>query len=189
MILFAVAGYLIGCFSPGYLLVRRRTAHDIRDHGSGGTGARNVGRVLGRSGFAVVFAADCAKGALAVAGAALLGAGPAGLAATMVGVVLGHVFPAQLGFRGGKGASTALGALLVFDLAVAAAALALCALLFIVLRRATVCGIIVFALLPAVGILLGREPAVVGALTALALLLLVAHRANIVLIRSAVRSA
>jgi acyl phosphate:glycerol-3-phosphate acyltransferase len=177
--IFTLAAYLIGCVSPGYLLVRHRTAHDVRHHGSGGTGARNVGRVLGPRAFAIVFLADCAKGAAAVALAGVLGAGAAGLAAAMLAVVLGHVFPVQLGFRGGKGASTALGALLVVDARVAITALLLCAAVYAVLRRATASGLIVFSLLPVIAVAFGHRWPGAPAIALLALLLLAAHRENL----------
>ena len=61
-----IAAYLFGGFSSGYWLVRWRTGRDVRTHGSGGTGATNVGRILGRGGFMVVFLADMAKGAATV---------------------------------------------------------------------------------------------------------------------------
>ena len=67
MTLGLVAGsYVLGCFSTGYYLVRQRTGQDIRELGSGSTGARNAGRVLGRNGFLLTMAGDLAKGGLAV---------------------------------------------------------------------------------------------------------------------------
>jgi len=56
-----LASYVLGCISTGYYLVRFRTGHDIRTLHSGSTGARNVGRVLGRTGFIVTLAGDLAK--------------------------------------------------------------------------------------------------------------------------------
>jgi len=61
-----LCAYLLGCFTTGYYLVRRRTGQDIRELGSGNVGAKNVGRVLGWTGFWVTLAGDSAKGALAV---------------------------------------------------------------------------------------------------------------------------
>ncbi|HEX7242543.1 MAG TPA: glycerol-3-phosphate acyltransferase [Longimicrobiaceae bacterium] len=180
-----LAAYLLGCLNAGYYVVRLRAGTDVRGQGSGSAGARNAGRVLGRGGFAAVFLLDCAKGAAALWMAAALGAGSAGMAAAMLAVVLGHVLPVQLGFRGGKGASTALGALLALDWRVAAAALLLCAALYAATRRAVPSGLVVFALLPAIAAAAGHPWPVTLAVAALSALLLAAHRDNVL---EAVRS-
>ena len=110
-----LGSYFLGCFSTGYYLVRQRTGQDIRELGSGSTGARNAGRVLGRPGFWWTMAGDLAKGGIAVGLAlALTGSERVELLAWLA-VVAGHIWPAQLGFRGGKGVSTSLMGLLVFD--------------------------------------------------------------------------
>jgi acyl phosphate:glycerol-3-phosphate acyltransferase len=61
-----LCSYLLGCCTAGYYWMRLRTGQDIRRLGSGNVGARNVGRSLGTSGFAVTFFFDFLKGALAV---------------------------------------------------------------------------------------------------------------------------
>ena len=48
------AAYALGGISPGWWLVRRRTGVDLRDEGSGRTGATNAARVLGRRGYIAV---------------------------------------------------------------------------------------------------------------------------------------
>ena len=60
-----LAAYLMGGCMPGYWFVRWRTGRDVREQGSGGTGATNAGRALGRSGFFVVMVLDGLKGAVA----------------------------------------------------------------------------------------------------------------------------
>src|SRR4051794_37968242 len=98
----ALGSYGLGCVSTGYYLVRMRSGCDVRERHSGNTGARNVGRVLGMGGFLVTLLGDIAKGACAV-GLVWRFTGETRLAAVaMVAVVAGHVWPCQLGFRGGK---------------------------------------------------------------------------------------
>src|ERR1035441_7362285 len=107
--------YVLGCFSTGYYLVRQRTGQDIRELGSGSTGARNAGRVLGCQGFWLTMAGDMAKGALAVWLALALTGNDRVAMLAWLAVVMGHIWPAQMGFRGGKGVSTSLAGLLIYD--------------------------------------------------------------------------
>ena len=102
-------GYLLGSIPFGLLLTRFAGTSDIRSIGSGNIGATNVLRT-GRKDLAVAtLLLDALKGTFAVLLAMRLGPF-AGLAAA-VGAFLGHVYPVWLGFRGGKGVTTFLGAL------------------------------------------------------------------------------
>ena len=109
-----MADYALGCFTSGYYLVRWRTGEDIRLLGSGSVGATNVSRVLGWPGFCLTVSCDFAKGMLAVWLADYFRVNPTATVLTMLTVTTGHVWPAQLWFRGGKGVATSLGALLMF---------------------------------------------------------------------------
>src|SRR5437867_3023864 len=60
------AGYLLGSIPSGYLLGRWLAGIDLRQYGSGSTGATNTMRVLGARGFALTFAADVLKAAAAI---------------------------------------------------------------------------------------------------------------------------
>src|SRR4051812_34054427 len=105
-----LAAYLLGCASPAHLAARWRLGRDIRTLGSGNAGARNAARVLGPRLGAAVLPADLAEGALAVALARRLGADGPGQVLAVTAAVAGHVWPAQLGFRGGKGLAAGFGA-------------------------------------------------------------------------------
>jgi acyl phosphate:glycerol-3-phosphate acyltransferase len=109
----AFIAYLLGSIPFGYLIVRFKEGRDVRSSGSGNIGATNVLRTSGRSGAVLTLALDAAKGYLAVwlAGAVSAGSPQAvGLAAIVV--VLGHLFPVFLKFKGGKGVATVLGVFL-----------------------------------------------------------------------------
>ncbi len=114
-------GYLIGAIPTAYLLVKARTGQDIRALGSGNVGATNAGRALGRWAFWVVFVVDLLKGLVPTALLPALATDHAGMSEAtlrvLVGVatILGHNFPVYLGFRGGKGVATSLGAVLAID--------------------------------------------------------------------------
>jgi glycerol-3-phosphate acyltransferase PlsY len=105
-----VFGYALGSIPFGLLLTRAAGLGDIRKVGSGNIGATNVLRVGGKGLAAATLLLDAAKGFLAVWIAARYGLEPSLAAAA--GAVLGHMFPVWLGFKGGKGGATTLGAFL-----------------------------------------------------------------------------
>jgi glycerol-3-phosphate acyltransferase PlsY len=109
--------YLLGSIPFGYLLVRMSVGGDVRETGSGGTGATNVTRRAGKGVGVLTLLFDLLKGAAAVLVArALLGAGEGAewwVCAAAAAAVIGHVFPVWLKFHGGKGVATGLGVFLV----------------------------------------------------------------------------
>lgn len=171
--------YILGCFAAGYYLVRFRLHEDVRQLGSGSVGARNVGRYLGRTGFLVTVASDFGKGALAVWTARHFTTDERIVAFAMIAVVVGHIWPAQLRFRGGKGMATSLGALVVFDpkLAFTFAILFSCG--FALQRRTVLPALIGLACLPAVGFLLAYDATKIVMISILSGLVLLAHRKNL----------
>ena len=179
IVLLALASYALGCFTAAYYLVRLRTGQDIRTMGTGTVGARNAGRALGRPGFIATFALDVAKGALAVAAAQALGAAPWAAMLAAVAVVIGHIWPAQLRFHGGKGLATALGAMLVYDYRVVVVVVLLGLLIYVVLRKVTLSLLAAIALTPAALFGLAWPAVTWVGLLALAALILLAHRKNL----------
>jgi glycerol-3-phosphate acyltransferase PlsY len=170
--------YLLGCFSTAYYLVRWRTGQDIRTMGSGTAGARNVGRVLGKSGFALTFLGDTLKGALAVGLARWLDLPSISLVAATLAVVAGHLWPVQLGGKGGKGASTALGCVTVMNPWLGAIILGIALLFLGITRSFSRAGMIAMALAPVVAWVLRMELVLVVGVLVLVTLLLFAHREN-----------
>jgi glycerol-3-phosphate acyltransferase PlsY len=171
--------YLLGCFNSGYYLVRFRRGDDIRRYGSGNAGARNTGRVLGKSGFILAFLGDCLKGIVTASLALFLGLSSWGIMLALVAVVVGHIWPAQLRFRGGKGMATALGGMLVIDplLVLILGGIALLALSLI--RRFTLSGLVAVGVAPLVALVAGRPQPLIAGVTLLALLIWWAHRTNL----------
>lgn len=129
-----IVAYLIGSIPFGYLIVRVTQGTDVRETGSGGTGATNVSRRAGKLAGVVTLLLDALKGVAAVlvanwivdlpigagrivSGAAFLPASSAisywWMAAAGVAAIVGHMFPVWLGFRGGKGVATGFGVFLV----------------------------------------------------------------------------
>ena len=113
IILLVVIAYLIGSIPTGYLLVKKLKGLDIREIGSGSTGATNVKRVLGTKWFLVVMLIDALKGYLPVLVAVrwfnfqicydvtpvLVGAA----------AIIGHSKSVFLKFTGGKSVATTIG--------------------------------------------------------------------------------
>ena len=188
--LLIVVAYLLGSIPFGYLIVRARGGGDVRETGSGGTGATNVTRRAGRGAGLLTLALDAAKGLLVALLARWLLAPDFGInpwvAAASVAVVAGHVFPVWLKFRGGKGVATGLG---VF-LGLTPAAVALAALVFLAVvwatRYVSLGSITATAALPLFIWLLGdageswaMAAPVLAAAAASAALIIFMHRANI----------
>ena len=172
--------YLLGCFITGYYFIRFRTGRDIHELGSGNVGAKNVGRIVGPWGFVVTLLGDAGKSALAVGLAwHFTGKNAWLMALAAVGTMLGHLWPAQLRFRGGKGMNTSLGAVLVFDYRSVLVFAALTAVAYVVLRSSVLSGLLAFALVPVVCLLRGAEPATTVGVAGLAALTLFAHRKNV----------
>jgi glycerol-3-phosphate acyltransferase PlsY len=109
-----LVGYLLGSVPFGLVLTRLAGLGDIRAIGSGNIGATNVLRTGRRTLAALTLLGDALKGTVAVVIGSLLGGGIAPLAAGL-GAFLGHLFPAWLGFKGGKGVATYLGVLVALS--------------------------------------------------------------------------
>jgi acyl phosphate:glycerol-3-phosphate acyltransferase len=175
-----MVSYLLGCIATGFYLVRIRTGKDVREMGSGNIGARNVGRVLGSHGFWITLVGDAAKGVLAV-WMALHFTGDHHVATlALLAAVIGHVWPIQLKFRGGKGIATSLGALALCNFHLALVFVGLFALVYLLLRRTTLAGLLAFAFLPLANLFLNHDSMGVVLVSILAGLVLLAHRKNLV---------
>ena len=108
-----IVSYLLGSIPFGYLIVSAKTGSDVRQTGSGGTGATNVSRRAGKMAGVITLILDAAKGAVAALFAKLMTSG-LDHAAWYVGiagitVIVGHILPVWLNFRGGKGVATGVG--------------------------------------------------------------------------------
>jgi glycerol-3-phosphate acyltransferase PlsY len=111
-----LSSYLLGSIPSGYLAGRWLAGIDLRQMGSGSTGATNVLRQVGKGPALVVFLVDVLKGTAAVVLArSVLPAGAGSdwwVVAAGLTALAGHSWPIWLGWRGGKAVATGLGMLL-----------------------------------------------------------------------------
>ncbi|HRJ40961.1 MAG: glycerol-3-phosphate acyltransferase [Caldilineaceae bacterium] len=176
----SLLSYLLGCFSSAYYLVRWRTGEDVRLHGSGNAGATNAGRVLGKWAFVVALLGDAGKGALAVGLAGWLTGGDVwavGLA--MPAVIVGHIWPAQMKFRGGEGFATAIGALAALDIVLLAVVGGVALVVYLVSRKRSLAGVVALLLALPLTVYLGWPLGHQAGLLVVVLVMLWAFRRHI----------
>jgi glycerol-3-phosphate acyltransferase PlsY len=169
-------GYLLGSIPFGLLLSRAAGLGDIRAIGSGNIGATNVLRTGRKDLAAATLVFDALKGTVAVLLGALLS--PAGSLAAGLGAFLGHILPAWLAFKGGKGVATYIGVLAALFWP---AALAFCAIwlaVAYVTRYSSLSALTASAFTPVFLWLLGQSETAV-LFVALTALLFFKHSANI----------
>jgi glycerol-3-phosphate acyltransferase PlsY len=118
--LWAVIGYLLGSVPSGVLIARMMNLGNLREIGSGNSGATNVLRTGNKKAAALTLLFDAGKGIVAVLlGRMIVGEDAAQIAG--LSAFLGHCFPVWLGFKGGKGVATFLGIMLALSFPVGAA--------------------------------------------------------------------
>lgn len=106
----ALIAYLLGSISVGMIASKLMGGPNLREVGSGNTGATNALRALGKKGGAIVFVGDILKALIAsIIGDALCGFDGKLIAAVFV--IVGHVWPVFFQFKGGKGVSCVCGAI------------------------------------------------------------------------------
>lgn len=187
-------GYLFGIIQTAYIY-GRMNGIDIREHGSGNAGTTNALRVLGKKAGAVVFAGDFLKCLLSVFVVKAIFRNSASEILPLIGLygaagcILGHNFPIQLNFRGGKGIACTAGLLAAFDIRIAVIALFTFLIVVFVTRYVSLGSILVVTELAVFTIIFGQlgfyhmtqdaliELYVLAA--ALAVMAIYRHRANI----------
>ena len=178
-LLLLALGYLLGSMPNGYLAGRWLKGIDLRDCGSGSTGATNVLRNVGKGPALVVFLLDVGKGALAVLLAKSFGLNDwvqvlAGLAA-----LAGHIWPVWLGWKGGKAVATGLGMFLGLAWPVGLACFGLFMAVISLSRIVSLSSVVAAIGLPVLMVLAGASVASVSVSLVATVLVLWRHRSNI----------
>jgi glycerol-3-phosphate acyltransferase PlsY len=169
--------YVLGSVPFGLLLAWIAGLGDIRKIGSGNIGATNVLRTGHKGLAALTLLLDFGKGL----GAVLLGRmlGPDMAIFCGFGVVLGHMFPVWLHFKGGKGVATAGGVLLGLDWEVGLAALVVWVAVAAISRYSSLAAILACIVAPAFTYWLTLNIGFTEAIGLISLLVILRHHANI----------
>ena len=178
-LLLLAVGYLLGSMPNGYLAGRWLKGIDLRQCGSGSTGATNVLRNVGKAPALVVFLLDVGKGALAVLLAKSFGLNDwvqvlAGLAA-----LAGHIWPVWLGWKGGKAVATGLGMFLGLAWPVGLACFGLFMAVISISRIVSLSSVMAAIGLPVLMVLAGASGASISVSVVASVMVLWRHRSNI----------
>jgi glycerol-3-phosphate acyltransferase PlsY len=177
-----IIAYFVGSIPIGLLFARARNV-DLYTIGSGNIGATNVARALGKKVGAVVLVLDVLKGALPLVLVFALDldvrVDPFVITGTGFAAICGHCFPVWLFFRGGKGVATSLGVFVVLDPLIAGITVAVFILVCVMFRIVSIASMAAAVLIPTLLWILGRSDAAVTLGLAVAVLVIVRHRANI----------
>lgn len=184
-----LTAYLLGSFPTGYLAVKQLKGIDIREVGSGSTGATNVLRTLGKGPGAFVLLVDCVKGVLAIALVyAFFTSAPAenlrqwqAWIITLAGLlaILGHSKSIFLGFTGGKSVATSLGILLAMNWQVGLATVGVFAAMLAISRIVSISSITGALAVPIVMVILHQPLPYIMFGIAGGLYVIIRHQSNI----------
>jgi glycerol-3-phosphate acyltransferase PlsY len=171
-------GYFLGSIPFGYILMKWTEGMDIRSIGSGNIGATNVYRKNRWAGI-LTLVLDAAKGCLAVLTAAWMGGSTEWQAIAAVAAIVGHVFTAWLGFKGGKGVATGCGAYFGISPAAVGTTLILFALIVALTRYISLASILATGAFPLWAYLYGEPQAVLIWAAVGAAIIIAKHHQNI----------
>lgn len=186
IIVMLLLSYLIGAFPSGFVIGKLFFKKDIRQFGSGNTGATNSFRVLGRpAGFLVTFL-DIFKGFITVFFPLWLPVHADDPISTfftnglIVGLcaILGHVYPVYLKFQGGKAVATSAGVVLGVNPILL---LILAIIFFVVLKifKYVSLASIVAAICCVIGSLIIQDYILLVVSFLVSIILIIRHRSNI----------
>jgi acyl phosphate:glycerol-3-phosphate acyltransferase len=187
-ILYLIIAYLLGSIPTSVWIGQYFYKIDVREFGSGNSGATNTFRVLGYKAGIPVLLIDVAKGWFSVMLATFIseyGKGSEQLVnlelVFAVAALMGHVFPVYVGFRGGKGVATLLGIVLALNPFAALISLAVFIVVFMLTQYVSLSSIIASFAFPNVVIFAmdSRVPSMVIFSMFITVIVLITHQKNI----------
>lgn len=167
---------MVGNILTAYIIIKWKYGMDIREVGSGNPGARNMGRLYGKGYFIATFLGDALKGAVVVYIARILFGESIFLLISLLAVVVGHIYPIFFKYKGGKGISTFIGGLIVFNYSIALTLVFVFILFYFICKSFTKAGLITIACLPLCMIAYSYSMIAILLSVCIILLILYAHR-------------
>lgn len=143
-----LVSYGLGSLTGAYYIVKMFTGEDIRKMGSGNVGATNAGRAIGKKGFLLTLLVDAGKVILALMLTAQLAEGEIYSVLSSIFLMIGHLFPIQLGLHGGKGVVVYLASALFlnpFTIGIFAITMGVS---YMILKKYTIAGFLSMATIP-----------------------------------------
>lgn len=172
-------GYFVGSIPTGYLIVKKKTGIDIREIGSGSTGATNVSRVLGKKWFFIVMFLDMLKGFLPVLAMKLFYGNEISVVCMALGLVIGHSRTCFLKGRGGKSVATGMGILFALSWVAGLIVFLVWAFIVQISKYVSVGSVVAFTIAPAVLWLCGATKWHIGYSVVASAYIIYRHRENI----------
>jgi glycerol-3-phosphate acyltransferase PlsY len=169
--------YLLGSIPFG-VLISKYKGINLKEKGSGNIGATNVLRTVGKGAAAFTLLGDLLKGSLSVFIANNFLHEP-WIAFTGIAVILGHIFPVFIRFKGGKGVATTFGVVLIYSPIVAISAILLWSVVVFIFRYSSLGAIITFLFLPAIVSILDPDKMKLYFSSFISIIIILKHKDNL----------
>ncbi|MFS0689510.1 bacillithiol system redox-active protein YtxJ [Sporosarcina sp. 179-K 8C2 HS] len=179
VIVLLICAYMVGNLLMATVIGKLLYRQDIRSSGSGNPGARNAGRVFGKTGFVLTFIGDALKGAIVVLIARWLGMDEWLQLACVFAVMAGHIYPIVHKFRGGQGVSSFIGGMLAFNPSVVACFVVIFLVFYPFLKNFSIVGLSAMAMSPLILYGLTKDWSQTVAAILVVAFLLFAHRKDL----------
>lgn len=152
-----IVAYFVGNMLTAAVVGKLFFHQDIRAAGSGNPGARNAGRVFGKTAFTMVFLGDALKSVLVVLIAKWMGLDEWIQLMCILAVMAGHIYPVINKFRGGQGVSAFIGGMLAFNPLIVACFVVVFLIIYPFLKNFSLAGLSAMALSPLFLFILTKE--------------------------------
>ena len=174
-----LASYVIGSLLFAVIVSKFLKLEDPRSTGSQNPGVTNVLRISGKLPALLTLVGDVLKGTTAVILVGTITGDPIEVAFSILGVVLGHMYPIFFGFSGGKSVATSIGAFLGISLPLFGFVVAIWFISLLIFRISSISSLSATLSAPIIAWIVGMDPWIVGSAAIVFLLILYRHKDNV----------